>query len=215
MIRLMLVEDHEMVRAGFRMLLEAEPDLEIVAEADSGDAALELLEAQHPDVILLDISMPGMSAAETVRTIKARLPSVAVLVVTIHETKAYLLEMLDAGADGYLPKSAAAGELVTAIRTVHAGRSYIYGRLVGALVEGYRNSAELQTKPSALTPRQLEVLRLVADGLTSQKVADRLGLSARTVDRHIENMMKRLQVHSRIELVKYAIREGLVRVSDL
>ncbi len=215
MIRLMLVEDHEMVRAGFRMLLEAEPDLEIVAEADSGDAALELLEAQNPDVILLDISMPGMSAAETVRAIKARLPGVAVLVVTIHETKAYLLEMLDAGADGYLPKSAAAGELVAAIRTVRAGRSYVYGRLVGALVEGYRDSAELQTKPSALTPRQLEVLRLVGDGLTSQKVADRLGLSARTVDRHIENMMKRLQVHSRIELVKYAIREGLVKVGDL
>lgn len=214
-IRLMLVEDHEMVRAGFHMLLDAQPDMEIVGEADSGEQALTLLKDTRPDVILLDISMPGMGGAETARSIKAQQPETVILAVTIHSNKAYLLEMLDAGVDGYLPKKAAADELVNAIQTIHAGKRYIHVSLIDALVEGYRTRTEDEKGGSQkLTPRQQEVIRLVADGMTSKQVAEKLELSVRTVDRHIENMMRRLKIHSRIELVKYAIREGLVEITD-
>jgi two-component system response regulator NreC len=216
-IRIMLIEDHEMVRAGFQMLLEAQPDMEIVAQAESGEASIPLVSEFEPDVILLDISMPGMGGAETARILKAHHPDVKILAVTIHSNKAYLLEMLDAGVDGYLPKRAAAQELVNAIRAVFAGRTYIYTGLIDALVEGYRTRTEEapdEQGPEELTPRQRQVLRLIADGMTSQRIADQLELSVRTVDRHVENMMNRLGIHSRIELVKYAIREGLIEVTD-
>lgn len=213
MIRLMLIEDHEMVRAGFRMLLEAQPDMEIVGEASSGDEGLAMLSNLTPDVILLDVSMPGMSGIETAQEIKRRLPDVKILAVTIHNDLAYLMQMLDAGADGYLPKQAAAPDLVGAVRTVLAGERYIHVSLLGALVQSHQRQAEVKTSPQ-LTGRQLEVLILVARGLTNQKVAEELGLSSRTVDRHLENMMKRLQMHSRMELVSYALREGWISLEE-
>lgn len=217
MIRLLLIEDHEMVRAGFRMLLEAQPDMTIVGEADTGVDGLVIAKEKQPDVILLDVSMPGMGGAETARKLKSVCPDTAILAVTIHSSQAYLMEMLDAGVDGYLPKRAAAEELVNAIRTVHGGKNYIYSELVNTLVNGYRTRSEDErqlAETKNLTPRQLQVIRLIAEGLTSQKVADQLGLSVRTVDRHVENMMKRLGLHTRVELVKYAIREGLIDAGD-
>lgn len=214
MIRLVLIEDHEMVRAGFHMLLGAQPDMEILGEASSGDAGLALMESLQPNVILLDVSMPGMGGAETARRLKASYPEVKILTVTIHDDQAYLLQMLNAGVDGYLPKRAAANELVNAVRAVYAGERYIHASLVGALVDGYLTRPEAKKREKELTPRQLEVIRLLAGGLTNQKVADELGLSPRTVDRHIENMMRRLKMHSRVELVTYAIREGLVEIGD-
>lgn len=214
MIRLMLIEDHEMVRAGFRMLLEAQPGMEIVGEAASGDAGLNLAATCKPDVILLDVSMPGVGGPETARQLKADYPGIRILAVTIHDDQAYLLQMLDAGADGYLPKTAAAAELVNAVRTVHAGERYIHASLVGALVNGYLTRPEESKRARGLTARQLEVLSLVAEGLTNQKVAERLGLSPRTVDRHLENMLRRLKMHSRVELVRYALREGLIETED-
>ena len=214
MIRLMLIEDHEMVRAGFRMLLEAQPDMEIVGEAASGEAGSSLVETLRPDVILLDVSMPGVGGPETARQLKADNPGIRILAVTIHDDQAYLLQMLDAGADGYLPKTAAAAELVNAVRTVHAGERYIHASLVGALVNGYLTRPEESKRARGLTARQLEVLSLVAEGLTNQKVAERLGLSPRTVDRHLENMLRRLKMHSRVELVRYALRERLIETED-
>lgn len=213
-IDLILIEDHAMVRAGFRMLLEAQPDMAIIGEAESGAEGLAMLETVLPDVILLDVSMPEMGGAEVAETIKTQYPEVRILAVTIHDNQAYLLQMLDAGVDGYLPKRAAADELVNAVRAVHSGERYIHPSLVGALVNGYLTRPEEKPKSRDLTPRQREVLELVADGLTSQKVAEKLGLSARTVDRHIENMLRRLKMHSRVELVRYAIREGLIDVED-
>jgi two-component system response regulator NreC len=213
-IRLVLIEDHAMVRAGFRMLLEAQPDMAIIGEAESGPEGLAMLETIQADVILLDVSMPDLGGAETAELLKTRYPEVRILAVTIHDSQAYLLQMLNAGVDGYLPKRAAAEELVNAVRAVHAGERYIHPSLVGALVNGYLTRPEEKSKSQALTPRQREVLRLVADGLTSQKVGEELGLSARTVDRHIENMLRRLNMHSRVELVRYAIREGLIDVED-
>lgn len=210
-IRLILIEDHQMVRAGFRMLLESQPDMEIVGEAGSGEEGLALAATVHPDVVLLDISMPGMDGAETARRLKEQYPDIAILIVTIHVSSAYLLELLDADVDGYLPKQAASEELIRAVRQVHAGKAYLHPSLVNTLVQGYRSSQGAGgSKRPELTPRQKEVLQLVAKGHTSQKIGEELGLSARTVDRHIENMLKRLGLRSRIELVSYAIREGLI-----
>ena len=213
--RLVLIEDHEMVRAGFRMLIESQPDMTIAGEAGSGDEGLELLARAPADVVLLDISMPGLDAAETARRLKKEHPGMAILVVSIHTSQAYLLEMLDAGVDGYLPKRAAADELLEAIRTVRAGQRYIHPDLVGTLVDGYRQRTGVETHPddvAGLTPRQRQVLRLVADGLTSQQIGEKLGLSSRTVERHIANIMGKLGVRSRVDLVKYAIRTGLADV---
>ena len=216
-IRLLLIEDHEMVRAGFRMLLNAQPDMQIVGEASSGEEGLALAIQEQPDVILLDVSMPGMGGVETARGVKLHCPETAILAVTIHTEQAYLLEMLEAGVDGYLPKRAAADELVNAIRTVHAGSNYVYPGLIDALVDGYRarndETPESHKKP-ILTDRQLQVLYYIADGLTSQRTAEKLGLSVRTVERHVENMMRRLDVHSRAELVRVAIRGGMLEVRD-
>ncbi len=215
--RVALIEDHEMVRAGFRMLIESQPDMTIVGEAGSGDEGLELLARMPADVVLLDVSMPGLDAAETARLLKRERPERAILVVSIHTSQAYLLEMLDAGVDGYLPKRAAADELLEAIRTVRTGQRYIHPDLVGTLVDGYRLRTGVETNSDdvvGLTPRQRQVLRLVADGLTSQQIGEKLGLSARTVERHIANIMGRLGVRSRIDLVKYAIRTGLADVDE-
>jgi DNA-binding NarL/FixJ family response regulator len=209
-IRLILIEDHQMVRAGFRMLLESQPDFQIVGEASSGEEGLTLAASLHPDVVLLDISMPGIGGAETARLLKEQHPDIAILVVTIHTSEAYLLELLDKGVEGYLPKHAAAEELIRAVRQVYAGKSYLHASLVDTLVKGYRNTQEGADSKPELTARQKEVLQLVATGLTSQEVGKKLGLSARTIDRHIENMLKRLGLRSRIELVSYAIREGLI-----
>ena len=214
-IRVALIEDHEMVRAGFRMLIESQPDMTIVGEAGSGDEGLELLAQEPADVVLLDISMPGLDAAETARLIKKERPETAILVVSIHTSQAYLLDMLDAGVDGYLPKRAAADELLEAIRTVQRRQRYIHPDLVGTLVDGYRLRVGVDGNTGEaveLTPRQRQVLRLVADGLTSQQIGEKLGLSARTVERHIANIMAKLGVRSRIDLVKYAIRTGLADV---
>jgi two-component system response regulator NreC len=213
-IHLILIEDHAMVRAGFRMLLEAQPDMAIIGEAESGREGLAMLETLQPDLILLDVSMPEMGGAETARVLKARHPEVRILAVTIHDNQAYLLQMLDAGVDGYLPKRAAADELVNAVRRVHAGERYIHPSLVGALVNGYLIRPEEKPISRGLTPRQRQVLRMVAEGLTSQQVAEELDLSARTVDRHIENMLRRFKMHSRVELVSHAIREGLLDAED-
>jgi two-component system, NarL family, response regulator NreC len=216
-IRLLLIEDHEMVRAGFRMLLNAQPDMHIIGEASSGEQGLELAIIECPDVILLDISMPGKGGVETARGIKLHCPETAILAVTIHTEQAYLLEMLEAGVDGYLPKRAAADELVNAIRTVHEGNNYVFPGLIDALVDGFRARSDESlegNKKSILTDRQLQVLRYIADGLTSQRTAEQLGLSVRTVERHVENMMRRLDVHSRVELVRVAIREGILEVDD-
>lgn len=199
-----------MVRAGFRMLLEAQPDMVIIGEAESGIEGLALVEDARPDVLLLDESMPEMGGAEIAQLVKARYPEIRILAVTIHDSQAYLLQMLEAGVDGYLPKRAAAEELVTAVRQVFAGERYIHP----SLVDAYLARPDEKSETGELTSRQLQVLQLVADGMTSQRVGEGLGISARTVDRHIENMLRRLKMHSRVELVRYAIRQGLIDVED-
>jgi two-component system response regulator NreC len=212
----MLVDDHEIVRAGLRMMLEAQPDLEIVSEVESGEEALQQIETCRPDVIIMDVSLPGMSGVQTTRAIGEQYPDIPVLALTIHEDERYFFQMLDAGAAGYLPKRAAPTDLVNAIHTVEEGHVYLYPSLATALVSDYVQRAETdgeeQQSYDKLTPRQREVLTLIAEGLTNVEIGDRLGISDKTVARHRENIMARLNLHSRTELVKYAIRRGLIEV---
>jgi two-component system response regulator NreC len=215
-IKLMLVDDHEIVRTGLRMMLEAEPDMEIVAEAESGEEALERIDDCLPDVVIMDVSLPGMDGAATTRALRARCPDIFVLALTIHEHERYFFQMLEAGAAGYLPKRAAPTDLVKAIRTVHQGHVYLYPSLATALVGDYlqraRTGGDEQRSYDNLTPRQRQVLTLIAEGLSNTEIAERLGISTKTVARHRENIMARLNLHSRTELVKYAIRKGLTEI---
>ena len=212
-IKLILVDDHAIVRVGLRMMLEAEPDLEIVAEAESGEEALERVDQFGPDVVIMDVSLPGMSGVEATRALLDRHPDIPILALTIHEDERYFFQMLDAGASGYLPKRAAPTDLVHAIHTVQQGHVYLYPSLATALVGDYLTRAETggdeRRSYDELTPRQRQVLILIAEGSSNADIAERLEISAKTVARHRENIMARLNLHSRAELIKYAIRKGL------
>jgi DNA-binding NarL/FixJ family response regulator len=213
-IRLLLVDDHEVVRRGLRMLLENEADLVIEGEAGDGAQALSLVETLKPDVVIMDITLPDISGIDAARQIKSLHPDVAVVALTIHEDEQYFFEMLQVGASGYVPKRAAPDDLITAIRAVHRGETYIYPSLAKLLVKDFlsRNGEE-DTKEtmSGLTPREQEVLALLAEGKTNDEIAELLTISAHTVARHRENLMAKLGLHSRSELVKYAIRKGLIK----
>lgn len=213
-IRLLLVDDHEVVRRGLRMLLENEADLNIVGEADTGAQALEMVETLKPDVVIMDITLPDISGIDATRRIKAQYPEVAVVALTIHEDQQYFFEMLQVGASGYVPKRAAPDDLISAIRATHRGEMYIYPSLARLLVGDFlARSGEAGAKEAmnGLTPREGEVLSYLAEGKTNDEIADILSISVHTVARHRENLMGKLGLHSRSELVKYAIRKGLIK----
>ena len=216
-IKLVLADDHAVVRSGLRMLLQAQPDMEIVGEADSGTQALAQVRALQPDIILMDIQMPGMNGIEATRQIKAAFAETAVLALTMHEEDQYFFEMLQAGASGYLPKRAAPDELVRAIRTVSRGEVFLYPSLATRLVQSYLGGeagGDSAALVSDLTPREQEVLVEIAEGLTNPEIAEKLVISVKTVDRHRENIMRKLNLHSRIDLVKYALRHGLIALEE-
>lgn len=213
-IRLLLVDDHAVVRTGLRMMLEGEQDIEIVGEAESASEALNQISLLEPDVVLMDIGLPDMSGIDATREIKQLAPDIAVVALTIHEDEEYFFKMLDAGASGYVPKRAAPEELITAIRVTAQGEVYLYPSLAKLLVSDYlsqsqqpRNRATLD----GLTPREFEVLTLLADGASNLEIAEQLNISPKTVSRHRENIMGKLNLHSRAELVKYAIRKGIIQ----
>ncbi len=212
-IRLLLVDDHAVVRSGLRMLLENEADVEIVGEAGTAQEALQAVERLQPDVVLMDIGLPDLSGIEAARRIKAQRPATAVVALTIHEDKEYFFKMLDAGASGYVPKRAAPEELLTAIRAAAHGEVYLYPSMAKLLVKDYL-AQEGPARPSrtldGLTEREQEVLAHLADGATNVEIAETLGISPKTVARHRENIMRKLNLHSRTELVKYAIRKGII-----
>jgi len=216
-IRLFLADDHAVVRSGLRMLLQAQPDMKIVGEAETGQEAIRRVVELRPDVVLMDIEMPGMNGIEATRRIKAEAPQAAVLALTMYEDDQYFFEMLRAGASGYVPKRAAPDELVSAIRAVSRGEVFLYPSLAGRLVQDYllRGRAEEQ-EPAGdqLTTREQEVLTLIAEGLSNNEIADRLVISAKTVDRHRENIMRKLNLHNRVDLVKYALRKGLIDLEE-
>jgi two-component system response regulator NreC len=213
-IRLMLVDDHEVVRSGLRMLLENEADMNIVGEADTGEKALEMVDMLEPDVVIMDITLSDISGIDVTRRIKEAHSRIAIVALTIHEDQQYFFEMLQAGASGYVPKRAAPDDLITAIRTAHRGEMYIYPSLAKLLVGDFlARSGEDGAKETmnGLTPREGEVLSLLADGKTNDEIADLLRISVHTVARHRENLMGKLGLHNRSELVKYAIRKGLIK----
>ncbi len=220
-IKLLLVDDHDIVRAGLKMLFQAEKDIDIVGEANSGEAALELLKHVRPDVVLMDVVMDGINGIETTRRIKVLHPDVAILGLTMHEDQQYFFKMLQAGASGYVPKRAAPDDLVSAIHTVYHGEVFLYPSLAKFLVEDFlqrqptnaQNVSPLEPdteRCSDLTPRECEVLLKIADGKTNREIANVLDISVKTVDRHRENIMRKLEIHSRVELVKFAISQGLI-----
>ncbi len=213
-IRLLLVDDHEVIRTGLRMLLESQPNIKIVGEASSGTQALEMARQTKPDVVIMDITLPDISGIEATRRIKQLHPQIAVIALTIHEDEQYFFEMLQAGASGYVPKRAAPDDLISAIQAAHANEIYIYPSLAKALVSDYmgrwRSQPEEQLPENQLTAREHEVLELLAEGLSNDEIADKLVISRHTVARHRENLMRKLGLHSRSELVKYAIRKGII-----
>jgi DNA-binding NarL/FixJ family response regulator len=212
-IRLLLVDDHEVVRTGLRMLLESQTEMKIVGEASTGAEALELCNQLRPDVVVMDLTLPDASGIEITRLIKLRLPQVNVVALTIHEDQEYFFEMLRAGASGYVPKRAAPDELVSAIRAAHTGEVYIFPSLAKVLVNDYLGHGEHQAEGILsvdLTTREEEVLDLLVQGWTNEEIAKQLVISKHTVARHRENIMRKLNLHNRSELVKYAIRKGLI-----
>lgn len=225
-IRLMLVDDHDVVRTGLRSFLEAQDGLYVVAEANSGETALQRALEVNPDVVVMDITMANMDGLEATRRLKKICPDCEVLALTVHEDKQYLFEMLAAGATGYLTKQAAAEELVAAIRAVAQGYVYLQPVLARWLLEDYRRlldqdlssdegpSPDLidQKELEMLSDREQQVLELVAQGMTNPQIGDELGISPKTVARHRERIMNKLNLHSCTDLVKFALRTGLIHL---
>ena len=212
-IRILLADDHAVVRSGLHMLLEAQPDFDIVGEAETGAVAVAMVEELRPDAVLMDIQMPDLNGIEATKIIKEISPETAVLALTMHEDDHYFFEMLHAGASGYVLKRAAPDELVNAIRTVCRGEVFLYPTMAKRLVTDYLKRADKNDTEkgySNLTPREQEVLTLIAEGYSNAEIANDLFISIKTVDRHRENIMRKLNMHSRIDLVKYAIRTGLI-----
>jgi two-component system response regulator NreC len=225
-IRLMLVDDHDIVRTGLRSFLETQEGIQVVAEADSGREAIQRAEQVYPDLVVMDITMPEMDGLEATRRLKTILPDCKVLALTVHEDKQYLFEMLSAGASGYVTKQVAAEELVTAIRSVAAGNVYLQPALARWLLEDYRRllaqippalhdpagDRPLNKDLDVLSRRERQVLEAVAEGMTNIEIGEKLGISPKTVARHRERIMHKLNLHSSTALVKFAIRTGLIQL---
>ncbi|MBK7452118.1 MAG: response regulator transcription factor [Anaerolineales bacterium] len=213
-IRLLLVDDHAVVRTGLKMLLGGQEDVEIVGEAGSAAEALQETERVHPTVILMDIGLPDKTGIEATREIKAKFPSVNIVALTIHEDEEYFFQMLNAGASGYVPKRAAPEELITAIRAAANGEVYLYPSMAKLLVRDYLNvdrPVGEKIDLGGLTEREHEVFTMLAEGASNQEIAETLVISPKTVERHRENIMRKLNLHSRSELVRYAIRKGIIK----
>ncbi|MDH5507480.1 MAG: response regulator transcription factor [Anaerolineae bacterium] len=211
-IRLLITDDHAVVRSGLHMILENEADFQVVAEAETARQAVDLACAMQPDVVLMDIGLPDMSGIQATKQIIEKCANTRVVALTIHEDEEYFFKMLDAGASGYVPKRAAPEELISAIRAAAAGEVYIYPSLAKLLVKDFL--AQLPAKGSrpldGLTPRESQVLALLAEGDSNTEIAQELNISPKTVARHRENIMYKLNLHTRTELVKYAIRKGII-----
>jgi len=212
-LKLLLVDDHAVVRFGLRMLLEEQDNLEIVGDAATGREAIDAVIRLQPDIVLMDIGLPDISGIEATREIKKIREETAVVVLTIHEDEAYFFNMLQAGASGYVPKRAAPEELVTAIQAAARDEVYIYPSLAKLLVTDFVKHGDPRdpARHPDLTPRESEVIVPLAEGATNFEIGEKLNISPKTVARHRENIMAKLNLHSRADLVRYAIRKGIIR----
>ncbi len=213
MIRVLLADDHAILRDGIRALLGDEPDMQVVGEADNGRLAVEQARALQPDVVLMDIAMPLLNGLEATRQIARDCPGVRVLILTMHQNEEYVQQVLAAGAAGYVLKHAAGHELVTAIRAVAAGGAFFSPMVARVLADAYVESLsadEAPTPADELTAREREVLQLVAEGYTNRQIAALLSISIKTVKTHRLHLMQKLALHDRGELIKYAIQKGII-----
>ncbi len=209
--RILLVDDHQMVREGLKALLEKQEGLEVTGEAEDGRAAVKMVEKLNPDLVVMDVTMPGLNGIEATRQITKRFHNVKILALSMHKDDRFVLEMLDAGAAGYTLKSSAFQELAEAIRAVLAGEIYLSPRIASQAVQRYldRGSKQVGTVVKDLTKREREVLQLVTEGGSSKEIAAQLHLSAKTIEVHRQNIMDKLGIRTVAELTKYAIRQGL------
>src|SRR5713101_5329863 len=214
MLRILIADDHEVARRGIRSFLEAHPGWEICGEAKDGREAVECANEMKPDVVLLDIGMPGLNGLDAARQIHASLPETRILILTMHDTEQVVQEVLAVGARGFLLKSDAGRDLVTAVEAVQNHRTFFTSQVTQIMADGYLNPDQTE-KPSRgnLTPREREVLQLLAEGKTSKEVAVALNLSVKTAETHRTNLMRKLDLHSVADLTLYAVRNRIVQVS--
>ena len=216
-IKILLADDHAVVRQGTKELLEQQDDLEVVAEANDGKEAVQLAIKERPDVVIMDFAMPKLNGIEATRQIKAVAPSITVLVLTAYDSEQYIFAFLEAGAAGYLLKDVSVDELIRAIRAVHAGESVLHPAITRKLIDRFARSEE---RPSAtdvsdqITGRELEVLRLAARGMSNRDIARELDISVRTAQTHLSNVFNKMGVGSRTEAVVYGLRKGLITLED-
>jgi len=210
-IRIILVDDHQMIRDGLRHLLKLQKDMDVLAEAEDGRSAVQLAGELKPDVIILDVAMPDLNGIEAARQIRSQYPEVRIVALSMHSDRRFIAEMLKAGATGYLLKDSAFEELAQAVRTVAAGQTYLSPQITGSIIEDYvqRLPNGSDSVAPSLTPREREVLQLLAEGQSTKQIAARLHVSVKTIETHRRQLMEKLNLHSVAELTKYAIREGL------
>lgn len=214
-IRCVLVDDHTLFREGLRRILEAESDIQIVGEASNASEAVARVRELHPDVVLIDIGMPGMSSFEAARVINRESNGTRLIFLTMYEDEEYLLQCLDAGASGYILKDAPGPKLVTAVREVAQGRKYLSPQVLGKLVDDLRarsQGPQIVARSSTLTPREREVVKLIAEGNSVKEIAALLGLSVKTIEAHKFNLMRKLNIHNKAQLVTYAIQKKIVKM---
>jgi two-component system, NarL family, response regulator NreC len=212
-ITVLLADDHRILREGVKSLIEKAPDIEVVGEASEGGEAVAKAQALSPDIVLMDITMPGMNGLEATRQIKALKPNIKVLILSMHESNQYISQFLRSGASGYVLKDTAASELVGAIHAIFQGDAFLYPSIARKLLEEYLQkvqSGEESESYDGLTGREREILKMIAEGRSNKDIADLLSLSIRTVQAHRANLMGKLHMHDRTELVRYAIRKGLI-----
>ncbi len=217
-IRVLVADDHTLFRQGVKTLLNAEADMEVVGEASNGAEAAEKAAEVRPDIVLMDIGMPGPSSFETTRQIKRNRPETRVVFLTMYDDEDYLVEGMEVGASGYVLKDSPAGHLVSAIRDVHRGGSYLSPRMLSQLVDDFRTrmkTSERVPRFATLTPREKEVLKMLAEGNSVKEVACQLNLSVKTVEAHKFNLMRKLDIHNKAQLVQYAIQKKIIQIPNL
>ncbi len=212
-MRVLIADDHVIVREGLHALLKAQPDIEVVGEATDGEEAVNKARETQPDIVLMDITMPGMNGLEATRQIRQHSPDIKILALTMHEGDEYFFKILHAGASGYFIKGGSSSELVLALRAVWHGDVFLYPTMAKKLLHDYLQrvgAGDDKERYDGLTNREREILKLIAEGYTNQEIADLLVLSVATIQTHRANIMAKLDLHSRTELIKYAIRRGFI-----
>lgn len=210
-IKILIADDHQIMREGLRSMLNQEPDFEVIGEAENGREALEIIEKTFPNVVIMDINMPDMNGTEATRQIHAKYPDTRVIALSMHSDRFYVSQMLKAGASGYLLKDCSKNDIIKAVRVVAKNKSYLSPEITGIIIEDYvqSNKPEKSEESIELTKKEREILQLLTEGKTSKEIASQLNIAQKTVEAHRVNIMKKLNIHNVAELTKYAIRHGI------